>query len=76
MRDRHRREASTREKVVQVILGLLMFVLFTLLSLAVFVFLVKEEHLGQRPATNARFATSVVAAAPPGADESAPGYYI
>jgi hypothetical protein len=76
MHDRHRREASTRQKVLQVIVGLLMFVLFTVLSLAVFVFLVKEEHLGQRPGTNARSATSVVVAAPPEADESAPGYYI
>jgi uncharacterized membrane protein len=44
---RGRQEATTREKVVQVILGLLMFVIFTLIALAVFVYMVKVEHLGQ-----------------------------
>jgi len=44
---RARREASTREKVVQVLLGLLMFVIFSLLALAVLIILVKEQHLGQ-----------------------------
>jgi hypothetical protein len=43
----HRREATTREKIVQVILGLLVFVFATLLALAVLVVLVKESHLGQ-----------------------------
>jgi hypothetical protein len=44
---RGRREATTREKVVQILLGLLMFVLFTLLALAVLIILVKVQHLGQ-----------------------------
>ena len=47
MNRRDRREASTREKVVQVLLGLLMFVIFSLLALAVLIILVKEQHLGQ-----------------------------
>ena len=47
MNRRARREASTREKVVQVLLGLLMFVIFSLLALAVLIILVKEQHLGQ-----------------------------
>ena len=47
MDERGRREATTREKVAQVILGLLMFVIFTLIALAVLVYMVKAEHLGQ-----------------------------
>ncbi|HEV7215237.1 MAG TPA: hypothetical protein VGP33_08935 [Chloroflexota bacterium] len=47
MNRRGRREATTREKVVQILLGLLMFVLFTLLALAVLIILVKVQHLGQ-----------------------------
>ena len=42
-----RREASTREKVIQVLLGLLMFVVFALIALGVLIYMVKAGHLGQ-----------------------------
>ncbi len=43
-----RREATIRQKVVQVILGLLVFALFTLIALAVLIIIIKADHLGQR----------------------------
>jgi hypothetical protein len=45
-RGTRRREATTREKVVQVILGLLIYALFTAIALGVLVVLVKVHHLG------------------------------
>ncbi|MGI8915165.1 MAG: hypothetical protein ACR2JY_15495 [Chloroflexota bacterium] len=48
MNTRGRREATTRQKVVQVILGLLVFALFMLIALAVLIIIIKADHLGQR----------------------------
>lgn len=45
-RPKGRREATTREKVAQVILGLLVFALITAIALGVLILLVKEQRLG------------------------------
>mgnify|MGYP001273139407 CR=1 FL=1 len=46
MPSRYPREATTREKVVQVILGLAVTLLITLICLAVLIVLIKRQGLG------------------------------